>query len=381
MKISDILIESQQIDEAPVGMLKRAGLGIASKLGSNKAAGALDTGKIANGLKKAYDRYLGQTGQKPDSDSIIAFLQSNGLPTDAAEKTIQQAGVASGAAFAPAKDMKTTLGIGKKATGPMATPNPKAPAEPTGNIDTGVEPKSTTAQNRTEPKMGAEPVDYDKPAYQRKGIPEPKFMTPQQVLKSKLKGGKGLAKTTGGGFGAAVKAGKAKGLNMSLDNNGNPVMEVELKSSTVDKIILAAVQDSVKQGLGQQLSSVAGGNVSTAGGAAGGGSADSGSDQPGMVGKFAQGFKQGMQGTAGREKPGTADPEAKKTGSLNMSQILQMFPEVDPNKLKQAVNLVLSGQKLNQQQLGVLGQVMGELVKMDAQKTVKVMNILKRVSA
>jgi len=378
MKITDILIE-RKIDEAPVGMLKRAGLGIASKLGSDKAKGALDTAGMANGLKKAYNYYLGQTGQKPNSDSIVAFLQSNGLPTDAAEKAIQQAGIASGVAFAPAKDMKTTLGIGKKASGPMATPNPKAPTEPTGKIDPNVAPKSDAAQNRTEPKMGAEPVDYDTPAYQRKGVPEPKFMTPQQVLKSKLKGGKGLAKTTGGGFGAAVKAGKAKGLNMSLDNNGNPVMEVDLKSSTVDKILLATIQQAKMQGMGQQLAAVAGGDVNTSGSS--GGSADTGNDQPGVFGKFAQGFKQGMQGTAGREKPGTADPEAKKTGSLNMSQILQMFPEVDPNKLKQAMNLVLSGQKLNQQQLGVLGQVMGELVKMDAQQTVKVMNILKRVSA
>jgi hypothetical protein len=110
MKITDIVSQKQQkqqVDEAPVGMLKRAGLGIASKLGRQSAKGALNTAAMANGLRKQFDYYLGQTDQKPNSDAIIAFLSTNGFPTAGAEAAIKQAAMAAGTM--PAKDMRDTL--------------------------------------------------------------------------------------------------------------------------------------------------------------------------------------------------------------------------------------------------------------------------------
>lgn len=364
MKISDILLESQSIDEAPVGMLKRTGLGIASKLGSTKAAGALDTGKAANGLRKAYDRYLGQTGQKPDSDTIISFLQSNNLPTNAAEKAIQQAGTAAGVAVGPAKDMKTTLGIGKNAGEPMATQNVR---DPQGPVD------AASDQDTTEPSMG---VDYDTPAYQRKGVPDPKFMSPQQALAARLRSGKGLGRSTGSGFSAAVKSGRAKGLNMSRATAGNAVMEVELKSSTVDKIILAAVQDSIKQGMGQQLSAAAAGSPSSSTSAAGSSAKDSsgfGSAAKQAWDKYSD--KPFKSGTSYKSNDG-----GEKAGTLNMNQLSSMLPNVDKQALLAAVNRVLKGDQLNQQQLAVLGVAFTDVIKADAQNTTRIMNTLKRVS-
>lgn len=356
MKISDILTESQQTNEAPVGMLKRAGLGIASKLGSTKASGALDTAKTANGLKKAYDRYLGQTGQKPSSETIIAFLQRNNLPTSAAEKALQQAGAAAGVKIEPAKDMKSTLGIGKNAGQPMAVPNKQ---EPTGDVDTSGD------------------TDYDVPTYQRKGVPEPelKTMTAADELKMRLKAGKGLGKSTGGGFSAAAKAMRSQGLNMSLDNLNDPVMEVDLKSSTVDKIILAAVQDSIKQGMGQQLAAV------TSGGAAASSGARNSSDS-GLVGAAKQAWDKYSDKPF---KSGTrydADPSggAEKSGTLNMNQLSSMLPNVDKQALLAAINKTLKGDQLTQQHLSVLGVAFTDVIKANAQDTVKIMNTLKRVS-
>lgn len=347
MRITDIIIESKKIDEAPVGMLKRAGLGIASKLGSTKASGALDTAATANGLKKAYDRYLGQTGQKPSSETILAFLQSNGLPTDAANKAIQQAGAAAGIQVAPAKDMKKTLGIGNKTNGPMATPNPKEP--------TGQQPGSE--------------VDYDTPTYQRKGMadPETEPLDPnklkQSALKAKLKGGRGIGKKTGGGFNSAVKAGQAKGLNMSMTNETS-VTEVALKGSTIDKIILAAVQDSIKQGMGQQLSAVAAGQSSTA-------AAPSGQDDSGSSAGtgFMAGVKRGLKGAASQQVK----------GRLNTDQLTKLLPNVDPVKLKRAVQLSLGGQDLPRELQGVMSQAFSELIKLDPQTTTKAMTLLKAV--
>jgi hypothetical protein len=89
MKMSDVdvLIEST-ITEAPVGMLKRGALKVASKLGSQKAAGAEVTANIANQLKKDYSRYLGVTGYDQDKESLEAFLNSKGLSADSLDSAI-----------------------------------------------------------------------------------------------------------------------------------------------------------------------------------------------------------------------------------------------------------------------------------------------------
>lgn len=89
MKMSDVdvLIEST-ITEAPVGMLKRGALKVASKLGSQKAAGAEVTANIANQLKKDYSRYLGVTGYEQDKESLEAFLNSKGLSADSLDSAI-----------------------------------------------------------------------------------------------------------------------------------------------------------------------------------------------------------------------------------------------------------------------------------------------------
>jgi len=367
MKITDIIAESKSVNEAPVGMLKRAGLNVASKLGNTRAAGSLDTAKKANELKKAYDRFLGQSRQKPNSDNILAFLKQNQLPTKSAEAAIQQAASSAGVQLKPAQDMNTSLGIGNKSGEPMAVPNKKDPAP------------GEVPQSQTDASAGSD--NFDIPAYKRKGLADPKFLTPQQALKGKLKAGKGLGQSTGSGFGSAVKAGQAKGLNMSHVPGGNTIMEVELKSSTIDKIILAAVADAVKAGMGQQLDAVTSGGGAAPAPTGSNTSATGGSDSeaPGAFSRFVQGVKQGASG--GAAKPGAADSTAQKKGTLNFNQLQKFFPEVDQMKLKQSLTSVLAGRQLNREQLMVLGQVMGELVKKDPQTTLQIMNLLKKVQA
>jgi hypothetical protein len=92
MKMSevDVLIEST-ITEAPVGMLKRGALKVASKFGSQNAAGQEATATIANQLKKEFSRYIGTTGYDQDKDSLEAFLNSKGLSSDSLESAITAA--------------------------------------------------------------------------------------------------------------------------------------------------------------------------------------------------------------------------------------------------------------------------------------------------
>jgi len=341
MKITDILSQKQQVDEAPVGMLKRAGLGIASKFGSQAAKGALDTATMANGLRKQFDYYLGQSGQKPNSDAIIAFLGANGFPTAGAEAAIKQAATAAG--VAPAKDMAQTLGIGKNAQGPMATPNPKEPEQ---SDEPEEEPDTARADSDDQDYS-----QYDEPAYKRKGIKNP-FESVDALSRIAQ-----LAGTTYTPVREAV------------------IDEVDLKNSTVDSIIKAAVQDIMKANMGQKLDAMISGQgaaTTQAINKAGGNAAadDSGSDDSGQG--FIAGLKRGITGN---------DAKTQTKGNLNYGKLSDMLPNVDPNQLKKAITGYMSGTPLTREHMSVMSSAFGEILKMDPTQKTQVLQILKSISA
>lgn len=349
MKITDIVSQKKQIDEAPVGMLKRAGLGIASKLGSQSAKGALNTAAMANGLRKQFDYYLGQTDQKPNSDAIIAFLSTNGFPTAGAEAAIKQAAMAAGTM--PAKDMRDTLGIGKNAGEPMATPNPKEPSiEPEAPADGEAEPEV--------PKADSDEQDYsqyDEPAYKRKGIKNP-FESADELS----------------------RIAQLAGMSYTPVQSEEVIDEVDLKNSTVDAIIKAAVTDILKANMGQKLDAVISGQgaaspqaINKAGGNA---AAADGEEEPstGIAGAFMKGVKKGIAGD--QEK-------VQAKGSVNYGKLSELIPGVDPNQLKKAVGSYMTGNNLTREQMSVMANAFGEIVKMDPANTAKAMQLLKAVRA
>lgn len=339
MKITDILSQKQQVDEAPVGMLKRAGLGIASKLGSQTAKGALDAAAMANGLRKQFDYYLGQSGQKPNSDALLAFLGANGFPTAGAEAAIKQAAVAAG--VAPAKDMAQTLGIGKNAQGSMATPNPKEPEmEPT--ADDEVAKTDSDEQDYSQ---------YDEPAYKRKGIKNP-FESVDALSR--------IAQLAGTTYKPVQEA---------------EIDEVDLKNSTVDSIIKAAVQDILKANMGQKLDAMISGQgaatpqaINKAGGDAGANNASSDDSAQGFI----AGLKRGISGN---------DAKTQTKGNLNYGKLGDMLPGVDPNQLKKAISGYMAGTPLSREHMGVMSSAFGEILKMDPTQKTQVLQILKAVSA
>lgn len=89
MKLSEILTESQTLNEAPMGMLKRGALGLASKF-SSKATGKLAAGNEANALRKDFDFWLGSTNQEPTAQTLLQFLNKEGLPTQNARNLISK---------------------------------------------------------------------------------------------------------------------------------------------------------------------------------------------------------------------------------------------------------------------------------------------------
>jgi hypothetical protein len=149
MRVTDIILESTQIDEAPAGLigqgLKRVGAKLAGAVGMKGAAASLtgkaDTGKEANQLMVDLKGYLGRTGgniKQVDAGDLVGFLQQKGYPTTAIQgksgilttqqvdqallKTVQAKAKASGAT------------AGSPAAG-GATGSDTAPAKPAGIVD------------------------------------------------------------------------------------------------------------------------------------------------------------------------------------------------------------------------------------------------------
>jgi len=87
MKLHEILTESYDLNEAPLGLLKKAGLGVASKF-SSKAAGKLASGNEANEIRKDFDFYIGSSNQQPTAAALMQFLKQEGHPTAGAQKSI-----------------------------------------------------------------------------------------------------------------------------------------------------------------------------------------------------------------------------------------------------------------------------------------------------
>jgi len=347
MKITDILSQKQQqqISEAPVGMLKRAGLGIASKFGSSSAKGALDMAKYANGLRKQFDFYLGQTDQKPNSEALIAFLKSNGFPTAGAEAALKQAAMASGSA----------------ATGDIAKELGTDRIEPTGTIEVPADPSSDAApETPAEPGAPETPADTAAP-----GAPE----TPADEVPPKGKKNK-----------SAESIGELSRIAQLAGLRYNPVSEtiideVELKNSTVDSIIKAAVTDILKAKMGQQLDAVIGGqgasaqDISQSGGNAA--ADDAAGDDSGQG--FMAGLKRGIKGGD--------DAKTQTKGNLNYGKLTAMLPGIDPNQLKKAITGYMSGTPLTREYMGVMSSAFGEILKMDPTQKTQVLQILKAMSA
>ena len=98
MKIHQIISETE-LNEKPMGMLKRAGLGIASKLGSTGAKAQLDVGNDANAMKKDLASWMAGSGIAKGTlspDDFKNFLGQKGLSADSVDADLGQSRAASG---------------------------------------------------------------------------------------------------------------------------------------------------------------------------------------------------------------------------------------------------------------------------------------------
>jgi hypothetical protein len=189
MKIHDLLTE-QRLDEKPMGMLKSLGNKAMAALGSGKAQGRVESGTMANQLRKQFDVYIGKTGQDATTTAVIEFLKSKGLPTAAASQAMgveggeQEPGTGDQAAQ-PAAQKSAQQGTEKSATGDQAA----KPAASSGTMK-GAPGKPTftgVPEKPADSDQAAQPADDQEPA-QGKSLSPSAFGKMAQDLTKPLAG-------------------------------------------------------------------------------------------------------------------------------------------------------------------------------------------------
>lgn len=353
MRIDQLINENKQrLDEKPMGILSKAGNTIMSKLGSGRAAGKLQTGDIANKMHKEYDTYLGQTGEEPSSESILAFLKFKKYPTqnvaaylaspEAQDQAPAGPGEAPTAAAAPAKTAAPAAKAAPTAAAEPAT-SPEAPAEEPAAAPAAEKPAAPSFNNqlaggkqtvttggsfnpatmKNEPGAEAPAAVPNAAGYNAKtGVAIPgdaaankakqdarsaarmsdpannKFdpETGEPIdLKAQIKARLGKPDTNFKGYKVAAQAKGIQNASKSFAGKRS-IAEAAVGSKVVDKAILIAAQDAAKMGIGASIGAAPAQGASAGGAAA---PAGSGSAQPaasGEQGGFMAGLKKGMGG-------------------------------------------------------------------------------------
>lgn len=297
MKIHELLIENR-LDEKPMGLLKTIGNKTMAAFGSGKAAGKLQTGTMANQLRKEYDTYLGKSGEEPTVDNLLSFLKSKNLPTDGAARALKaQApqGVIGGAVKSLAKGV-ADVGKAAVAGAKAATAEPAAQAktgaaagsaalakEPQQKIEPTAEPKTISPTQSfgqgtpmpikpmATPGAGTDPNPAKPAAVQPAGRPqgggkiagaEPSD-TPGATRKRKSR------KAQSDAAADQATANKEKFAKILQPLTASESLEESLSSSHIDAAITAAAQDAAKQGITPSAGGAAGGGTTNKIGAVG----------------------------------------------------------------------------------------------------------------
>ena len=422
----DQLDNSIELYEAPQGMFKRAGLGVKSKLGFTKdmrdvATGQLQAGDVANDLKREYMKFVGRTantyGNKPTTDSLVAFLQAKGLDSrkyaniidkDLQTEPDQTPTTEPDQTPTTEPDQKTqgsntntntnnnnvTVNVPpadavKKAQSSTDANNPLKPGNNPVSMNTntsGAEKTATTAATSSIPSMAPK-----KPGVRPQGGGKVKgqlSQTPDAIRKRNARAKKGDQLQLASIYSEESQRYRKnfEKINWDLKEDQDyfnalkfmGVMEAQLDTKMVDKIMnLAADELETGQQLAPKKQEKEPGVVKKAADA----TAQAGG---GILGKFTQGLSKGLSGDQDSMDTGKIfdkDQDQGDTtiqGNLNYQNISKQFPGIDPTVLRRSMSKSLQGQGLTKAEHEVMSAAMTELLKKDPQQTVKVMNLFKQ---
>jgi hypothetical protein len=321
MKLHELLTEGKKkVDEAPMGTLSGLANKAMSKMGSNKASGKVDTGNIANQLRKEFDTYLGKTGREATKDAVMGFLSSKGYPTKGAVTIINQALKGVGAApTGPMANLKTTAkdvaasakDALKQKGGALAQKAAVGASKVINTVTDKFKPAAPTATgpekaNPTDTTAGAAKGSFNN---QLGGGNANYSMSTGFDPKTMKNVGKSLDPKVVGTVPTTKK--KKVAVSASKINTGNLVAEAKpgvLSRSVIDNAILKAAQEAeivnTKQGKTSATQAAASGIQPNAG------SAGEPTTSTKSSGGFGAGFKQGLTGKT-KAAPNVAELEKR----------------------------------------------------------------------
>jgi len=437
MKFKDIIAE-QKIQEAPMGLLKTVGHKALSKV-SAKSAGKLETGTTANQLYTDFKKYLGQTGEQPERDVVLAFLQSKGFPTTGAQAALDavvKSGAIGTAAKAAAGDaVDAVSGAVKTGANKLKQAFAKKPAAQAAAGDQRQDPAmDNTAVSATAPGQRQDPT-MDNPAPAAKsGFAQGNYQSANYGSSA------GFDKTSMKNVSNPMPAGAVGGVPNTntpratpspatgmqpapkpsagrTQGGGKKRGEVSMTPGAVRKRNSRANQPNTSSAIGQFVNTQAGKNpvrmkskesveynydmliealsysivteaalsrgqiekafLAAAQDAAkiGGGQQQGGGGQQ-QGGDAQQGDQKGPGFIAGLMGQG----DGKVKGNFNVNQLAQIL-QVDPKELSAAIVKLKQGQPLSRTHITTLSNAFVGLYKADPQSTVQAANMLKKVSA
>jgi hypothetical protein len=240
MRLNEILVETDRLDEKPMGFLKKMGNKALAKMGSNKAAGRLEAGDEANQMKKEFMKFLGtqDKGEGATPDMVLNWLAKNGYPTDGAKEAMKKVttgakvGQAAGAAAAGA-----AKGVGKVAgaVGKGIAAVGKGVADVAKGAVAGA--KDATADPKQNPDAQKTPQDNTQANTQTAKEPDP-----NNAVSIKSAGQKKIVPPSG----------NKVAVNQSIDFSSVGTLMEGLSSGQLDDVFKAAVADAIARDEGGQ---------------------------------------------------------------------------------------------------------------------------------
>jgi hypothetical protein len=240
MRLNEILVETDRLDEKPMGFLKKMGNKALAKMGSNKAAGRLEAGDEANQMKKEFMKFLGtqDKGEGATPDMVLNWLAKNGYPTDGAKEAMKKVttgakvGQAAGAAAAGA-----AKGVGKVAgaVGKGIAAVGKGVADVAKGAVAGA--KDATADPKQNPDAQKTPQDNTQANTQTAKEPDP-----NDAVSIKSAGQKKIVPPSG----------NKVAVNQSIDFSSVGTLMEGLSSGQLDDVFKAAVADAIARDEGGQ---------------------------------------------------------------------------------------------------------------------------------
>lgn len=397
------------LDEAPQGFLKRTALRARSAFGGDggaSAKGQLQTGEIANILKKEYMQFVGRTaaeyGNKPTTQTLLAFLNKKGIDTreiaGMIDKELQ--------ALAPQKQNQ-----------PQAEPEKVEPEVGSDSELDKLKPQSSTDDNNPLAMNKKDDVDINVPVTmkrqktggrQKGGL----VNTPSAIYQRnrRKKAGDQLELLSMYSEESQRYRKNFERIDWTLKEDAEyfgalkfmGVFEAVIPNNVLDKVLSRISVNIDKDDLGglkpssepiAQKQDEPDSDDNTA---------QTGTDgsQEKKSGGFLKGIGKAIGGIAGKAKDGVQsgmgdnpedakaskifDPdeeEEKTVGSLNYQNIAKEFPGIDATALRRSMSKSLQGKQLTRAEHETMSAAMTQLLKKDPQQTVKVMNLFKQTKA